>query len=125
VDDEDDVRDALTRLLGQHGAVVIGAASAQEARAVVQGLQPDVILSDIAMPEEDGLSFIRSVRQLPPARGGRTPAAALSAYAGIEHRRRALEAGFDEHVCKPIQPPHLVAVIARLTGGAAIARRNG
>ncbi len=125
VDDEDDVREALTRLLGQHGAVVVGAASAQEARVVLQGLLPDVILSDIAMPVEDGLSFIRSVRQLPPERGGRTPAAALSAYAGTEHRRQALEAGFDEHVSKPVQPPHLLAVIARMTGAPAIARRTG
>ncbi|HET9314514.1 MAG TPA: ATP-binding protein, partial [Vicinamibacteria bacterium] len=72
VDDEDDVREALTLLLRHHGAVVVGAASAREALAVVQGLKPDVILSDIAMPDEDGLSFIRSVRALPPARGGRT-----------------------------------------------------
>lgn len=125
VDDEDDVREALTRLLAQHGAVVIGAASAQEARAVLQGLQPDVILSDVAMPAEDGLSFIRSVRRLPPGQGGRTPAAALSAYAGTEHRRQALEAGFDEHVSKPIQPPHLLAVIARMTGAPANVRRTG
>ena len=125
VDDEDDVRDALTRLLALHGAVVIGAASAQEARAVLPGLQPDVILSDIAMPAEDGLSFIRSVRRLSPGQGGRTPAAALSAYAGTEHRRQALDAGFDEHVSKPIQPPHLLAVIARMTGAPAPVRRTG
>ena len=116
VDDETDVRDALKLILEQNGAVVTGAASAQEAFAVVEALRPDVILSDIAMPEEDGLSFIRRVRQLPPERGGRVPAAALSAYAGSDHRRQALLAGFQDHVRKPIQPAHLLAVIARLSG---------
>lgn len=116
VDDDDDVREALERLLQQNGAVVTGAASAQDAFAVVQSLRPDVILSDIAMPVEDGLSFIRRLRQLSPAEGGQIPAAALSAYAGTEDRRRALLAGFQEHVRKPIEPTHLLRVIAGLTG---------
>ena len=116
VDDENDVREALKRLLQQSGAVVTGAASAREAFAVVQSLRPDVILSDIAMPVEDGLSFIRRVRRLPLAEGGQIPAAALSAYAGTEDRRKALLAGFQDHVRKPIEPAHLLNVIARLTG---------
>jgi CheY-like chemotaxis protein len=119
VDDEDDVREALTRLLQQNGAVVTGASSAREGLALVEELQPDVILSDIAMPEEDGLSFIRRVRQLPPGRGGRTPAAALSAYAGAEHRTEALRAGFQDHICKPIQAPRLLGAIARMTAVGA------
>ena len=86
VDDENDVREALKRLLQQNGAVVADAASAQEAFAVVESLRPDVILSDIAMPVEDGLSFIRRIRRLPLAEGGQIPAAALSAYAGTEDR---------------------------------------
>jgi PAS domain S-box-containing protein len=116
VDDENDVREALTRLLQQNGAVVTGAASAEEAFAAVESLRPDVILSDIAMPVEDGLSFIRRVRRLPLAEGGQIPAAALSAYAGTEHRQQALSAGFQDHVRKPIEPSHLLRVIARLTG---------
>jgi PAS domain S-box-containing protein len=116
VDDEIDVRDALKLILQQSGALVDVASSAQEAFAAMETLRPDIILSDIAMPEEDGLSFIRRVRQLPSARGGRVPAAALSAYAGTEHRRQALAAGFQDHVRKPIEPAHLLAVIARLSG---------
>lgn len=121
VDDEDDVREALKRLLQQNGAVVTDAASAQEAFAVVESLQPDVILSDIAMPVEDGLSFIRRIRRLPLAEGGQIPAAALSAYAGAEDRRQALLAGFQDHVRKPIEPTHLLRVIGRLTGLAVTA----
>jgi PAS domain S-box-containing protein len=124
VDDEDDVREALTRLLQQNGAVVTGASSAREGLALLEGLQPDVILSDIAMPGEDGLSFIRRVRQLPPGRGGRTPAAALSAYAGTEHRTQALLAGFQDHICKPIQPARLLGAIARMTALGAGAQRT-
>ena len=116
VDDETDVREALKLILQQNGAVVTGAASAQEAFAVVQSLRPDVILSDIAMPVEDGLSLIRRVRELPLHEGGQIPAAALSAYAGTEDRRQALLAGFQDHVRKPIEPAHLLGVIARLTG---------
>jgi PAS domain S-box-containing protein len=124
VDDEDDVREALTQLLQLNGAVVTGASSAREGLAVLEELQPDVILSDIAMPDEDGLSFIRRVRQLPPGRGGRTPAAALSAYAGAEHRKQALLAGFQDHVSKPIQPAHLLGTIARMTGVGATVQRT-
>jgi CheY-like chemotaxis protein len=76
------------------------------------------------MPEEDGLSFIRRVRQLPPGGGGRIPAAALSAYASAADRERALLAGFQDHVRKPIEPAHLLAVIARLTGHAVGAERS-
>jgi CheY-like chemotaxis protein len=119
VDDEVDVREALTLLLAQNGAVVTGASSAREGLAVVEDLRPDVILSDIAMPEEDGLSFIRRVRELPADRGGRTPAAAISAYAGREDRKQALAAGFQDHVRKPIESDHLLNVLARLAAIAA------
>jgi CheY-like chemotaxis protein len=116
VDDDEDVREALKRILQESGARVMGAASAREAFALVGTLHPDVILSDIAMPEEDGLSFIRRVRRLPQRYGGRIPAAALSAYAGAEDRKQALLAGYQEHVRKPIEPAQLLAVIARVAG---------
>jgi PAS domain S-box-containing protein len=114
VDDEEDAREALRLILQQNGMVVTTAASAREAFELVESLQPDILLSDIAMPGEDGLSLIRRVRLLPPGGGGLIPAAAVSAYAAAGDRRSALLAGFQEHVSKPVDPGHLLGVIARL-----------
>lgn len=114
VDDEDDVREALRLILQQNGMVVTTASSVPEAFELFQRQQPDILLSDIAMPGEDGLSFIRRVRLLPPGSGGLTPAAALSAYASAGDRRGALNAGFQHHIAKPVEPGHLLAVIAGL-----------
>jgi PAS domain S-box-containing protein len=114
VDDEEDAREALRLILQQNGMVVTTAASAREAFELVERLQPDVLLSDIAMPGEDGLSLIRRVRLLPPGGGGLIPAAALSAYAAAGDRRSALLAGFQHHIAKPVDPAHLLAVIARM-----------
>ena len=119
VDDEEDAREALRLILQQNGMVVTTAASAQEAFELVEGMPPDVLLSDIAMPGEDGLSLIRRVRMLPSDRGGQVPAAALSAYAGAEDHRKALLAGFQYHIPKPVDPVRLLAVIATL------ARKSG
>ena len=114
VDDEEDAREALRLILQQNGMVVTTATSAREAYDLVRQLQPDILLSDIAMPGEDGLSLIRRVRLLPPGGGGLIPAAALSAYAGAADRRSALLAGFQHHVAKPVDPARLLAVIARM-----------
>jgi PAS domain S-box-containing protein len=114
VDDEEDAREALRLILQQNGMVVTTAASAREAFDLIQHLQPEVLLSDVAMPGEDGLSLIRRVRLLPPSGGGLIPAAALSAYAGATDRRNAFLAGFQHHVPKPVDPAHLLAVIARM-----------
>jgi PAS domain S-box-containing protein len=114
VDDEEDAREALRRILQQNGVLVTTAASAREAYELVERLQPDVLLSDIAMPGEDGLSLIRRVRMLPLDRGGQVPAIALSAYAGAENRRKALLAGFQLHIPKPVDPAHLLAAIAAM-----------
>jgi PAS domain S-box-containing protein len=114
IDDEDDTREALRLVLQQNGMVVTTAASAREAFDLVGLLRPDVLLSDVAMPGEDGLSLIRRVRQLPPESGGRTPAAAISAYAGAADRRKALLAGFQHHLAKPVDPARLLAVIASM-----------
>jgi CheY-like chemotaxis protein len=119
VDDEEDVRDALRLILQHNGMIVTTAASAREAFDLVERMQPDILLSDVAMPGEDGLSLIRRVRLLPPGGGGLIPAAALSAYAAAGDRRRALLAGYQQHVAKPVDPAHLLAVIAKL------ARQNG
>lgn len=119
VDDEDDVREALRLILQQNGMIVTTAASAREAFEIVERLQPDFLLSDIAMPGEDGLSLIRRVRGLPPDGGGLVPAAALSAYAAAGDRRKALLAGFQYHIAKPVDPAQLLDVIARLVRKSA------
>jgi signal transduction histidine kinase/ActR/RegA family two-component response regulator len=117
VDDEADARDALCVLLRRSGASVRPFASAGEALAAARTAPPDVLLSDIAMPGEDGYSLIRRLRALPAAQGGRVPAAALTAYAGAEDRARALAAGYDEHIVKPVNPAELIRTAARLARG--------
>jgi CheY-like chemotaxis protein len=108
VDDDPDARDLLTTVLTQRSAQVFAAESASEAFQLLQRERPDVLISDIAMPEEDGYTLIRRVRALPEAEGGRTPAVAVTAYAGRADRNRALEAGFDAHYAKPIDIDGLV-----------------
>jgi signal transduction histidine kinase/ActR/RegA family two-component response regulator len=114
VDDEEDARESLRVLLERSGADVLAVKSAPEALARIEGFAPHVLLSDIAMPEEDGYRLIRKVRALDPERGGRTPAAALTAYASREDRRNALLAGYQDHVPKPPDPAKLIALLAKL-----------
>jgi CheY-like chemotaxis protein len=114
VDDEPDARDLLKMLLESCKVRVQTASSASEAFEAIQGSELDVLLSDIAMPGEDGFSLIRRIRQLPRERGGRIPAVALTAYARLEDRTRALRAGFTSHVAKPVEPSELLAVLASL-----------
>lgn len=116
VDDEPDARQLLAIVLQQCGADVTMAASAEEALSAFERIKPDVLVSDIGMPGEDGYSLIRKIRALPAERGGRIPAAALTAYAGAEDRKRALLAGFHLHIPKPVDPMELVAVVATLAG---------
>jgi CheY-like chemotaxis protein len=94
-------------------------ASAAEAVKRVESWRPDVLLSDIGMPGEDGYELIRRVRELPADRGGRTPAAALTAFARGEDRRRALRAGFQMHLAKPVEIQELATVVASLARGMA------
>lgn len=108
VDDDDDARELLTTVLAQRSATVLPADSAAMALALVEREQPDVLISDIAMPEEDGYSLIARVRALPRERGGRTPSIAVTAYAGRADQKRALDAGFDVHFAKPIDIDLLV-----------------
>jgi PAS domain S-box-containing protein len=120
VDDEADARELVTVLLKQFGARVTATASVAEALAALRqgesGQRPDVIISDIGMPDEDGYMLIRRVRQLPPEEGGRIPAVALTAFERASDRVRALSAGFQFHVPKPVEPEELAMVIANLTG---------
>jgi PAS domain S-box-containing protein len=114
VDDEPDARTLLKRVLEDCGARVVLASSSEEGIAAVLRERPDMIVSDIGMPGEDGYDFIRRVRQLKSEEGGRTPAAALTAFARAEDRTRALRAGYQTHVAKPVEPSELTAVVASL-----------
>jgi CheY-like chemotaxis protein len=118
VDDEPDARVLLRRVLEECGARVLLAASSEEGLELVRRERPDMIISDIGMPGEDGYEFIRRVRRLPPDEGGRTPAAALTAFARAEDRTRALRAGYQTHVAKPVEPTELTAVVASLAARA-------
>ncbi|MDF5734614.1 MULTISPECIES: response regulator [unclassified Nostoc] len=114
VEDDDDTRFFLTTVLEMDGAKVIAVISAAAARQVLSELQPDVLISDIGLPGEDGYTFIYKIRSLNPKNGGRVPAIALTAYTDNEARIRALKAGFDTHVSKPIAPEELVEIVASL-----------
>ena len=118
VDDEPDVRSLVKRFLEDCEAIVVIAGSADEAFGLVPTERPDVIVSDIGMPGEDGYSLIRRVRALSPEEGGDTPALALTAYARAEDRVRAVMAGFQQHVAKPVEPAELIALVASLAGRA-------
>jgi PAS domain S-box-containing protein len=119
VEDEPDARHLLAAVLQKRGAHVFLASSAAEALEMLQRERPDVLLSDIALEDEDGYALIRKVRSLPQDRGGRIPAAALTGYGRLEDRMRALSAGFQLHAAKPVEPAELVAVVASLAGKSA------
>jgi signal transduction histidine kinase len=121
-DDQDDSRELIEFLLTQQGALVTGAASAAEAFAAVKGHPPDLLLSDIEMPDESGYALIRRVRALAPEEGGTVPSVAMTAHGSREDRDRALAAGFDRHLPKPFQPAVLLALAADLARRPAPAR---
>jgi CheY-like chemotaxis protein len=114
VDDTRYVLEVVTDLLESHGAVVTAVATAEEALDVLQRQRPDVLLSDLSMPGRGGYWLIGQVRALPPELGGATPAAALTAYTGPEHRASVLRAGFQYHVAKPVGVRELVGIVAAL-----------
>jgi PAS domain S-box-containing protein len=114
VDDERDTRELLVLILSEFGAEVKTCGTAIEALEMLEQVKPDVLISDIEMPDEDGYTFIRQVRKLDAERARNTPAVALTAYARVEDRMRALAAGFQMHVSKPVEPAELAVVIASL-----------
>ena len=116
VDNDADTREFLMMALEEWQAKVIAVASATEAMEMLTELRPDVLVSDIGMPGEDGYSLIRKVRVLGAEEGGGIPAVALTAYARPEDRERALLAGFQMHLPKPVEPADLATVVAKLTG---------
>jgi len=116
VDDEEDALALVSQVLTAHGAEVFAAASAKDALEKVPNVRPDVIVSDIGMPGEDGYTLVRKLRSLPAEQGGRTPAIALTAYAREEDAERAFAAGYQLHVAKPVEPAQLAKMVANLGG---------
>ncbi len=116
VDDEEDTRQLLVQSLTFYGATVITAGSAKQAFTEILDKNPDVIVSDIGMPDEDGYSLIRRVRALPDPQHNSIPAIALTAFTRAQDRMRALTSGYQNHVSKPVEPDELATVIASLTG---------
>jgi two-component system CheB/CheR fusion protein len=119
VDNEADSRELMRAILAQCGAEVTVAATARAALGALEQASFDVLVSDIAMPEEDGYDLIRHVRALDAGRGGQIPALAVTAYAKIEDRDKAIAAGYHQHSVKPIEPAELAAAVATLTGRTA------
>jgi CheY-like chemotaxis protein len=118
VEDEDDARELVKSVLSHYGADVIAASSAAEAYTTLTTTppreRPDVMVADIGMPGENGYDLVRRLRVWESERGLHTPAVALTAYGRVEDRVRALNAGFQMHVTKPVEPAELATVIASL-----------
>jgi signal transduction histidine kinase/FixJ family two-component response regulator len=119
VDDDQDALDMLTVVLTEAGAAVRTAASATEALALLRWIRPDVLVSDLAMPDQDGYSLIRNLRAIERESGRETPAVALTAYVRVQDRARAEAAGFNVFVEKPVEPEELIAVLAGITESRA------
>jgi two-component system CheB/CheR fusion protein len=114
VEDDRDAREVVAAVLTHHGAVVSAVSSASEALEVLHDVRPDVLVSDIGMPGQDGYALMRAVRALPAGDGGRVAAIALTAYARADDSRQALDAGFQMHLSKPVDPGMLAFTVARL-----------
>ena len=112
VEDDPDTRELVNRLLSESGARVQAVGTAAEALERFLSERPDILVSDIGLPGQDGYSLIERIRGLEPAQGGGVPAIALTAFARSEDRTRALQAGFQAHVAKPVEPAELVATVA-------------
>ena len=117
VDDDDDSRDLVVSILEKCDAITFPASSAEQALSIIVSERPDVLVSDIGMPGMDGYDLVRAVRALPDVRAQRVPALAVTAYARIEDKHRALAEGFQLHLSKPIEPTSFARAVARLSRG--------
>lgn len=111
VDDDPDARELLSILFSWDGAEIITASLASEALEAILSSQPHILISDIRLPDEDGCSLLLKVRNLEATQGGKIPAIALTADVGDEYRTRALSAGFDSYLCKPIDLDEVTSVV--------------
>jgi CheY-like chemotaxis protein len=123
VDDDPGARELITGMLAGFGAQVIVAEGGQAALQLLFAERPDVLIADLGMPEMDGYALIEQVRALDPDFGGKTPAVAVTAYASPQDRLRALQAGYQNHVAKPVEAEELAIVIASLAGRPAQDKR--
>ena len=121
VDDETDARELVATVLTKRGAEVVSVQSGDAALDEMKRQRFDVLISDIGMPMMDGCALIEKIRQLSAERGGKIPAVALTAFAGVEDRIRALWAGYQIHLPKPVEPAELTLVVAKLAGRHAVA----
>ena len=115
MDDELDSREFISFVLEQDGAEVIQVPSAIEALQIFPNIQPDILVSDIGMPEMDGYMLLGEIRKMQPEAGGNIPAIALTAYAGELDRKQALSVGFHFHIAKPVEPDNFIATVLELT----------
>ena len=111
VDDDVDTRELIEWVLKRVGAEVTAVGSSREALESLEREKPHILVSDIARPEDDGYELLRKIRALPPERGGRIPAIALTAHSLVQDRLQSLRAGFQSHVPKPVVPEELVEVV--------------
>jgi CheY-like chemotaxis protein len=116
VDDATDTLDVLQQILQHSGATIMAASSAGTALALLERERPDVIVSDIGMPDIDGFELIRRIRRRSAGAGGAIPAIALTAFTRQDDRNKALQAGFNDYLAKPVEPGSLVAHIAQAVG---------
>ena len=124
IEDDEDTREVLTLGLGLYGAEVTPVASASAALVALERERPDVILSDIGLPDEDGLALIRRVRRLPPTHGGRVPAVAVTAFTLCDDAEEAARAGFQRHFRKPVETAALFSALAELGHAGGVERRQ-
>jgi CheY-like chemotaxis protein len=114
VDDDQDARDLVAEIIRAAGGIAITAASTGEALEAMRSFEPDVLISDIGLPHEDGYALIRRIRERPASAGRQPVAVALTGYARAEDKVRTLEAGYQEHVAKPVAPPTLIRIVRTL-----------
>jgi len=124
IEDDDDTREVLALGLTLYGAGVTPVSSAAAALVALEDERPDVILSDIGLPDEDGLALIRRVRRLPPSHGGRVPAVAVTAFTLCDDAEEAGRAGFQRHFRKPVETAALFSALAELGHAGGVERRR-
>ena len=127
VDDDRDTLEIIRIILDTNGAQTAVATTAAEGLRILRAVRPEVLLSDISLPDQDGCEFVRSIRALPAEEGGGTPAVAVSAHVFTAHRERAFDAGFQAFIAKPLNPDTLVRCVKAIVerARAHLERRHG